>query len=192
MILGVLIAAAIPDPSVQYFFDQKTVAVLLPLLVIAVLSNWSTCDACLYNATLGFSNALPGMTWRKAAIIGTVIGVIAAGTGLVGNIVNWLILLGLLVPPIGGAIIADYYVIRGNTRGFGRERESAVNWAAIAAVVVGVVFGWWVNANYPTFLFGVAGIASSFIVYVVLARVAAKPLGAEVSERASGAEAGSA
>ena len=43
-ILGALIAAAIPDPSVQYFFDQKTVAVLLPLLVLAILSNWSTCD----------------------------------------------------------------------------------------------------------------------------------------------------
>lgn len=192
MILGVLIAAAIPDPSVQYFFDQKTIAVLLPLLVIAVLSNWSTCDACLYNATLGYSNALPGMNWRKAAILGTAIGVVAAGTGLIGNIVNWLILLGLLVPPIGGAIIADYYVIRGNTNGFGRERESAVNWAAIIAVVVGVVFGWWVNTTFPTFLFGVAGIASSFVVYVVLARLAAAPLGATVSERSSGAEAGTA
>ena len=189
MIMGALISAAIPDPSVQYFFDQKTIAVLLPLLVIAVLSNWSTCDACLYNATMGYTNGIKGLNWRNAAIVGTVIGVIAAGTGLIGNIVNWLILLGLIVPPIGGAIIADYYVVRGDRAGFSQERNTDFNWAAIIAVGVGIAFGYWVNQTYPTFLFGVAGIGSSFLVYVLLAKVASAPLGADVSARPTGAEA---
>jgi cytosine permease len=192
MVLGALIAAAIPDPTVQYFFDQKTVAVLLPLLVLAILSNWSTCDACLYNATMGYTNSIKGLNWRNAAIVGTVIGVVAAGTGVIGNIVSWLILLGLIVPPIGGAIIADYYVVRGDKEGFSRAREIDFNWAAIIAVVVGIVVGWWVNKTYPTFLFGVAGIASSFLLYIVLARISPAALGADVSSRPSGAEAASA
>lgn len=173
----------------EQFFDQKTLAVLLPLLVIAILSNWSTCDACLYNATMGYTNSFPGLNWRNAAIVGTVIGVIAAGTGIIGNIVNWLILLGLIVPPIGGAIIADYYVVRGNRVGFSQGRDTDFNWAAIIAVVIGIGFGYWVNQTYPTFLFGVAGIASSFIVYVLLAKAAPASLGAELSKRAIGAEA---
>lgn len=189
MIMGALISASIPDPSVQYFFDQKTIFVLLPLLVLAVLSNWSTCDACLYNATMGYTNTFRGLHWRNAAIVGTVIGVIAAGTGVIGNIVNWLILLGLIVPPIGGAIIADYYVVRGDRAGFSQDRDTDFNWAAIIAVVVGIGFGYWVNQTYPAFLFGVAGIASSFLIYVILAKAAPTMLGAGVSMRATGAEA---
>jgi cytosine permease len=188
MIMGALIAASISDPNVQYFFDQRTIGVLLPLVVIAVLSNWSTCDACLYNAAMGYTNSIPGLNWRSAAIVGTVIGVIAAGTGVIGNIVNWLILLGLIVPPIGGAIIADYFVVRGNAVGFGRERDAAVNWAAVIAVLLGIAIGWWVNSAYPTFLFGVAGIVSSFVIYAVLAKVSPQGLGAAVSGRSSGAE----
>lgn len=189
MILGALIAGAITDPTVQYFFDQKTVAVLLPLLVLAILSNWSTCDACLYNATMGYTNSIKGLNWRNAAIVGTVIGVIAAGTGIIGNIVNWLILLGLVVPPIGGTIIADYYVVRGDRAGFSHDRDTDFNWAAIIAVVIGIAIGYWVNQTYPTFLFGMAGIASSFVIYIILAKVAPTPLGVVISMRTSGAEA---
>jgi cytosine permease len=189
MIMGALIAASITDPTVQYFFDQKTIVVLLPLLAIAILSNWSTCDACLYNATMGYTNSFKGLNWRSAAVVGTVIGVIAAGTGIIGNIVNWLILLGLIVPPIGGAIIADYYIVRGDRAGFSQDRDTDFNWAAIIAVVVGIAFGYWVNQTYPTFLFGVAGIASSFLIYVLLAKAAPTTLGAGVSMRATGAEA---
>lgn len=190
MIMGALISATIQDPGVQYFFDQKTAAVLVPLVIMAVLSNWSTCDACLYNATMGYTNSFRGMHWRAAAALGTVIGVVAAGTGLIGNIVNWLILLGLVVPPIGGAIIADYYVLRGDKAGFGKVRSTRVNVAAILAVIVGILFGYWVNQQFPTFLFGVAGIASSFVVYLVLAKVSPDALGARVSATDSGAEAG--
>jgi cytosine permease len=192
MIMGALISASIADPNVQYFFDQKTMVVLLPLLVIAILSNWSTCDACLYNATMGYTNSLKGLNWRNAAIVGTVIGVIAAGTGIIGNIVNWLILLGLIVPPIGGAIIADYYVVRGDRAGFTYDRNTDFNWAAIVAVLFGIAFGYWVNQTYPAFLFGVAGIASSFVIYVLLAKAAPTLLGAEISMRSTGAEASTA
>ena len=134
MIIGALISAAINDPSVVYFFDAKSLAVLIPLVVLAILSNWSTCDACLYNAAMGYSNAL-NIDWRTAAIGGSIIGLIAAFTGVIGNIVGWLILLGLLVPPIGGTIIADFYFVRGKN-GFKYERTADYNYAAIIAVVI--------------------------------------------------------
>jgi cytosine permease len=189
MVMGALISAAINDPGVTYFLQPGLGLGLVALVGIAILSNWSTCDACLYNATMGYSNAIPGLNWRNAAIVGTIIGVIAAGTGLIGNIVNWLILLGLIVPPIGGAIIADYYVVRGE-RGFGVVRHVKFNWAAIIAVVAGILVGYYVNQTYPSFLFGAAGIAASFIVYAILGKAAAAPLGAELSNTPSGAEAG--
>jgi cytosine permease len=143
----------------------------------------------LYNATLGYTNAIPALNWRKAAILGTLIGVVAAGTGMIGNIVNNLVLVGLIVPPIGGAILADYYVIRKDL-GFGVRRIARFNWAAIIAVTAGIVVGIFVNNEFPNFLFGVAGIFTSFIIYVVLAKLAAVQLGADLSNQPSGAEAG--
>jgi cytosine permease len=188
MVMGALISAAINDPNVTYFLAGSGIG-LAALVGIAILSNWSTCDACLYNATMGYTNAVPGLNWRNAAILGTIIGVIAAGTGIIGNIVNWLILLGLIVPPIGGAIMADFYVIRGQ-RGFGVLRTVRFNWAAIIAVIAGILVGFYVNQTYPSFLFGAAGIATSFILYAILGKAAAAPLGAELTNQASGAEAG--
>ncbi len=188
MIIGALISATIDNPDVVYFFDQKSLAVLIPLVVLAILSNWSTCDACLYNAAMGFTNSIPGFTWRKAAVFGSIIGLIAAATGLISNIVVWLLTIGLLVPPIGGTIIADYYVVR-REQGFRFGRESAVNWAAIIAVVIGVALGYWVQVQYPNFLFGITGIVSSFVTYVVLAKLAPGPLGAGIGTSSTGAEA---
>lgn len=189
MVMGALISAAINDPGVTYFLQPGLSLGLVALVGIAILSNWSTCDACLYNAAMGYANAIPGLSWRNAAIVGTIIGVIAAGTGIIGNIVNWLILLGLIVPPIGGAIIADYYVVR-RGHGFGVVRNVKYNWAAIIAVVAGILVGYYVHQTYPAFLFGAAGIATSFIVYTILGKAAAAALGVELSDTPSGAEAG--
>jgi len=189
MIFGAFISASINDATVPYFLQAGSGFLLFALVGIAILSNWSTCDACLYNATLGYTNAIPALNWRKAAILGTLIGVVAAGTGMIGNIVNNLVLVGLIVPPIGGAILADYYVIRKDL-GFGVRRIARFNWAAIIAVTAGIVVGIFVNNEFPNFLFGVAGIFTSFIIYVVLAKLAAVQLGADLSNQPSGAEAG--
>ena len=188
MVIGALISATITDPGTVYFFDQKSLAVLIPLVVLAILSNWSTCDACLYNAAMGFTNSIPGFNWRKAAIFGSIIGLIAAATGFISDIVVWLLTIGLLVPPIGGTIIADYFVVRGD-KGFAVERKAAVNWAAVIAIVVGVVLGYIVNERYPTFLFGITGLVSSFVVYVILAKAAPAAMGADLGEESTGAEA---
>lgn len=185
MILGALISAAISDPSVTYFLVPGTGLALLALTGIAILANWSTCDACLYNATMGYANAIPSLTWRSAAIVGTVIGVIAAGTGIISDVVNYLILLGLIVPPIGGAIIADYFVVR-RKQGFSVRRDAAFNWAAIIAAITGLIIGIYAHLAFPNFLFGVPGIISSFVIYTVLAQVPV--LGAGLSAGSSGAQ----
>jgi cytosine permease len=190
MIMGCLFSAAMKDPTITYFLDSRAAAVMIPLLFVAFLSNWTTCDACLYNASMGFTNAFKGWKWRKASIFGCIIGLIAAATGLVSDMVPWLILLGLLVPPIGGVIIADYYFIRGDKKcGFSCGRDAKINWAAIIALIVGVIVAYYVNANYPKFLFGVAGIIASFVVYLVLVKIAGSELGADISTTPTGAEA---
>jgi len=85
--------------------------------------------------------------------------------------------------------LQTFFFVRGKN-GFKYERTNEYNWAAIIAVIVGVVIGYYVNKNYPNFLFGVPGIVSSFVVYLVLAKSAAKSLGADISNKSTGAESG--
>jgi cytosine permease len=178
MILGALFAAAIDDPTVPYFLDSSSMSVLIPLAAIAILSTWSTADACLYNAAMGFSNSLPNFNWRRAAILGTVIGLALAMSGLIANVTNLLITIGLIVPPVGGVIISDYFFVRRN-HGFGMDRTSSTNLAAIIAVALGIATGIYMYFAFPTFIFGIPGITVALVSYAILAKAFGAALGAE-------------
>lgn len=188
MILGALFAAAIDDPTVPYFLDSTSATVLLPLAAIAILSTWSTADACLYNATLGYSNSIPGFDWRKAGILGTAIGVVLAMSGVIANVSNMLIAIGLIVPPVGAAIIADYFILRRGV-GFGADRGSRVNSAAIIATFAGIATGVVMYLAFPAVIFGIPGMIVTVAVYVALATVGAARLGAETPSLPNAAEA---
>lgn len=179
MILGALFAAAINDPTVPYFLDSSSLTVLIPLAAIAILSTWSTADACLYNAAMGYSNSLPNFNWRRAALLGTAIGLAASMSGAIANVTNLLITIGLIVPPVGGVIISDYFFVR-RSRGFGADRTSPVNGAAIIAVAAGIGTGIYMYLAFPTFIFGIPGITVALASYAVLAHVFGRSLGAEV------------
>jgi cytosine permease len=188
MILGALFAAAINDPTVPYFLDSSSMAVLLPLAAIAILSTWSTADACLYNAAMGFANSLPNFNWRRAAILGTIIGLAASMTGAIANVTNLLIAIGLVVPPVGAVIISDYFLVR-RAHGFGMDRRSPVNTAAITAVALGIATGVYMYFSYPTFIFGIPGITVALFSYLVLAKAFGARLGAEEPAIPNAAEA---
>ncbi|MDP9473995.1 MAG: cytosine permease, partial [Chloroflexota bacterium] len=178
MILGVFFAAAIDDPTVPYFLDSDSMKVLIPLAAIAILSTWSTADACLYNAAMGFSNSLPNFNWRRAAILGTVLGLALAMSGVIANVTNLLITIGLIVPPVGGVIISDYFFVRRN-HGFGMDRTSSTNLAAIIAVILGIGTGIYMYFAFPSFIFGIPGITVSLVSYALLAKGFGLTLGAE-------------
>jgi cytosine permease len=188
MILGALFAAAIDDPTVPYFLDSDSLTVLLPLAAIAILSTWSTADACLYNAAMGFSNSLPNFNWRRAAILGTVIGIVAAMSGVIGNVTSLLTTIGLIVPPVGGVIISDYFLVR-RGHGYGTDRISPVNLAAIVAVALGIGVGVLMYFAFPSFIFGIPGITVALVTYVLLAKGFGASLGAEEPTAVNAAEA---
>ncbi len=188
MVLGALFAAAIDDPSVPYFLDTTSVAVLLPLSAIAVLSTWSTADACLYNATLGYSNGIRSFSWHKAGMVAAAIGIVAAMTGIIGNVSNILITIGLIVPPVGAAIIADFFILRRGTE-FSADRTSGVNVAAIIATIGGIVAGIVAYVAFPGFIFGIPGMATTIALYALLAKGFGAKLGAEPPTEPNGAEA---
>lgn len=108
------------------------------LLVFVVINLGSVCTHCLYNGALGWSH-LTRSTMRLLTLVLGVIGVAVAVLGAWHYFVNWLALLGVLVPPLGAVLIADQIILarRNAGRPATRFRGSALlAWALGAAAAL--------------------------------------------------------
>lgn len=80
-------------------------------LVVLVLAQWTSNDNNLYSAALAFSVVFRRWPkWVLTAIAGA-IGIGLALWGIYGMFVSWLLVLCVLIPPIAGIYIADYFFI---------------------------------------------------------------------------------
>lgn len=168
MVLGAMVAATLPELSL--YFGMIGVLGSVPLVLIAAVSCWSTCDACHYGSTMSYTNLHPRITWRVAAVTGLIISLIAVGTGIISNLFNYLILIGLLVPPIGGIIISEYFILRPK-KGYEIERTEDFNMAAIATLLLAIVVNYFAFQNYPQILTGLPGLVLGIGLYPILNKV---------------------
>ena len=60
---------------------------------------------------------------------------------LYNNFVGWLTFLSVAIPPIGGVIIADFFMNRKRYMDFENAKFQTINWAGIIAVAIGVAAG---------------------------------------------------
>ncbi|WP_348550241.1 cytosine permease [Acidithiobacillus sp.] len=132
-------------------------------VVVAVTNQGSNATHCLYNSVLGFSK-LSGKRYLVTTLSVGVVGVIIAVTGVWSLLLDWLKIIGVLVPPIGAVVILAYY------GGFyERRRDDAMMgmlwmpWIALSAGwVCGLVVNFTSAASYiPVPL---SSFASAFIV----------------------------
>ncbi len=80
-------------------------------MVVLVLAQWTSNDNNLYSASLAFSVVFRRWPkWVLTSIAGG-IGIILALLGIYGALVNWLLVLCILIPPIAGVFIADYFLV---------------------------------------------------------------------------------
>ena len=99
-------------------------------IALLALNIWTTNDNALYASGLGLSN-ITGWKRKTVTILGGVIGTIFADF-LYNNFVGWLTFLSVSLPPIGGIIIADFFIRRGRRIAEG-EKPEFVRIAALVA-----------------------------------------------------------
>jgi cytosine permease len=91
-------------------------------LAIVVLATLKLNDANLYSASLHAANAIEIVFRHKmnrgilTIILGSA-GILFSTFGILQHIVGFLLILGVAVPPIGGVLIVDYFLL-------GRDRQS--------------------------------------------------------------------
>ena len=182
MIVGVLIGAANANVF-DLLFGANPISYFLMSLVL--LSHWATCDACLANAGITLKSAFSRVSWCTLSAGAAILGVLLAASDILKDLFSWLLIIAAIVPPIGGIIVADYYVVRAHA-GFSRAKNSQVNIASMIALTGGIAVSLFVWKNYPSALTPVIGAPFSGILYLVLMPAR---LGAEIGTDTLGAEA---
>ncbi|CAK7007253.1 MAG: Cytosine permease [Desulfovibrio sp.] len=104
-------------------------------IALLALNIWTTNDNALYASGLGLAN-ITGWKRKTVTIIAGVIGTLFADF-LYNNFVGWLTFLSVSLPPIGGIIVADFFIRRKRTIHEG-ERPERLRPAAMIAWVVAI------------------------------------------------------
>lgn len=150
MLVGGVMTAALAVPNANPFgtdnmfgyLNNQGVAWLSVLAFVFLYCNLgSVCSHCLYNAATGWSR-ITGSHMRLAAVILGVLGIFIAAGNVWAFFIQWLSLLGVVVPPIGAIILVDQYLVRPGAKVDADYRPSAfLAWAIGSAVAFAVEKG---------------------------------------------------
>ncbi len=137
-------------------------------ILMLFLNLWTTQDNTVYNFAVAGCNMLRTRRRRTVTIGGAAIGTVLAVLGMYEWLIPFLILLGTFIPPIGGVIMASYFI------GYKRQYPAletttlpAFNLPGLAAYAIGsgaAYFSTWIAP-----LVGVLVAALSYGVILVVA-----------------------
>lgn len=165
---GLMIIAGAYGAIVYQQPDVVEVLVLQGLSMAAVvmlfLNLWTTQDNTIYNFAAAGCNLLRTGKRKTVTLVGAGIGTLLAIGGMYEMLIPFLILLGSIIPPIGGVIMADFfYGHRARYPKLADVRLPAFNWVGLGAYLIGAL-----SAYFSPWVAPLVGIAVAAVVYVVL------------------------
>jgi cytosine permease len=165
---GLMIVAGAYGAIVYQQPDVVEVLVLQGLSMAAVvmlfLNLWTTQDNTIYNFAAAGCNLLRTGKRKTVTLVGAGIGTLLAIGGMYEMLIPFLILLGSVIPPIGGVIMADYfYGHRARYPKLAEVRLPAFNWVGLGAYLIGAL-----SAYFSPWVAPLVGIAVAALAYIVL------------------------
>lgn len=165
-VITLALGAILTNVTGEYDIGMVLIKVGMPLVgVIAIiLSTWTTNSANAYSGGLDLvmSLKLPDNKRREITIIAGVIGTVLGAFGILNHVEGVLSMLAFLVCPIGGILLADYWIV-----GKGKPE----NWHSTEGFNLVSIATWAVSAvlAYLT-TYGYTGIIFAFVIYLILER----------------------
>jgi len=149
---------------------------LIGFLAIA-FAQWTTNDSNLYSSVLAFNNILRWTRWKLAVGVGLLSSFLAAW-GILERLGLFLSLLSIAIGPIGGILVADYYLL-GRKNEENKNTASAKRWNPVAfgAYCLSFLIGWMTSGHpfeiriFPFSIFAFNGILSAIVLYWVGAKI---------------------
>lgn len=152
-IVAILIAHALGTQDVLTAMTHTAGWIgLLAMLLSAIKVN----DLNLYSASLGIANVLQGIGCRRWGFKPLTLALGTAGTalsvaGILEQFQPFLVILGVVFPPIAGVMLCDYYILRTSRAVLDSSRAQRalppaaatpiIGWSAIAACLMGMLVG---------------------------------------------------
>lgn len=126
------------------FNEGDFVAVLLRLnlviaaVVLLLLNLWTSQDNTAYAFGMAGAELFDVNNKRPFIIGGVAIAIVLALSGVYERLPQYLILLGVFIPPLGGTIIGDYlFIWRGKLPALAEMRFRRFRWSCIVAYLLG-------------------------------------------------------
>ena len=148
--------------------DIVEVMVLQGLSIAAVvmlfLNIWTTQDNTIYNFAAAGCNLVRKDRRGTITLMGAGVGTVLAIGGMYDLLIPFLILLGSVIPPIGGVIMADFfYAHKGRYPKLAQTRLPRFNWVGLGAYAAGALC-----AYASPWVAPLVGIGVAAVVYVAL------------------------
>jgi len=146
-------------------------------LAVLVFATWTTNVINLYGVALSARASVPMGNYRSATIIGGIVGTIVALVGISEFLIEFLIVMGLLVPPIAGVYLCDFFFF--NRRDFSTESLARRPAFRVNAILVGTgagLFAAWMyfSGSSLTSIASLDSLLISVAAYLVLENISIK------------------
>ncbi|SDS66642.1 cytosine permease [Halopseudomonas sabulinigri] len=107
-------------------------------ILMLFLNLWTTQDNTVYNFAVAGCNLLRTRRRKTVTLVGAAIGTLLAVLGMYEWLIPFLILLGTFIPPVGGVIMANYFVrYRGTYPDLASTQLPAFNLIGLSAYAIG-------------------------------------------------------
>ncbi len=145
-------------------------------LAVIVFATWTTNVINLYSMALAARASVPVGHYPEVVIAGGIVGTLAALAGISDYLIEFLVTLGLLVPPIAGVYLVDFFVFHRtdfSETHLEKRRPIRTN-AVIAGIGSGVLSTWmYFNDLSLTTIAPLDSLAISVLVYLLLEKLRA-------------------
>ena len=176
-LIGIMTAQA----TSQAGFVEATAALGLGVLVFicSVFCVWTTQDNNIYSAGLALQNVLAGTRMEgkvKHAVMASLIAVMAAAfasTGATRFLLPVTQTQSLVLPPIAGLIIAEYFFVKKS------KEDKVINWVAMLAWAISILVGY-ISLRRNFLIPPMVGMGTAFIGYIILSKALDHVLNKEV------------
>lgn len=149
--------------------------ILLGGLVLLILNVWTTQDNTIYSFAIAGTNFFR-TTKRHAFVVGgATLALVFALGGIYSLLIPYLILLGSVIPPIGGIIMADFWV---HYKGEFPPIQTPLprfNWAGLTAYLCGAGVSY-LSGQTAVGIAPLNGIVVAALLYSVLIKIIPQPV----------------
>ncbi|MEL4885575.1 cytosine permease [Pectobacterium betavasculorum] len=124
------------EDLVEVFFS---IGLGMSAIVVLIFAQWTTNSTNLVSASLGLSVVIRALSRPVLVVLMAIAGLLLAYNGMINNFTRFLSLLGVLISPIAGVYLVEYYFIKSSRLQKNVSEASFLNVAAAISWLLGSI-----------------------------------------------------